>query len=150
MERLFQAFVGSWNVRETFEISASKKGAVREGTAVFREGPGFSLMEDYRSNGSAGELRFLGILWWDAHARLYRLFTCANNDGCEVRGTLRWEGKTLVNTWEEEIQGRKVAFKDSFLDISPAFFTLVSEGIAEGTKIWHVTTTYTRQIPGKE
>src|SRR5260370_11973595 len=150
MERLLQAFVGSWNIRESFEISASKRGAAREGTAVFREGPGFSLMEDYRSNGSAGELRFLGILWWDPHAQLYRLFTCANNDGCQVRGTLRWDGQTLANTWEEKIQGKKVAFKDSFREILPASFTLVSEGVAEGKTIWHVTTRYTRQIPGKE
>jgi hypothetical protein len=87
MERLLNAFVGKWTVRETFEVSASKRGKTREGTATFRAGPGFSLIEDYQSNGSAGELHFLALLWWDPKSQVYPLLTCANNNGCELRGS---------------------------------------------------------------
>jgi hypothetical protein len=45
MERLLNAFVGKWTVKETFEVSVSKRGKTREGTATFRAGPGFSLIE---------------------------------------------------------------------------------------------------------
>jgi hypothetical protein len=145
MERLLNAFVGKWAVKETFEVSASKQGRTREGTATFRAGPGFSLIEDYRSNGSAGELHFLALLWWDPKSQAYALLTCANNDGCQLRGTARWEGPNLVNTWEEEIEGKKISFKDSFGDISPSSITLVSEGLRDGTAVWHVTTKYTMQ-----
>lgn len=82
MQRLLDVFVGSWTVSESFEVSASKPGKARQGTASFRVGPGLSLVEDYKSNGSAGELSFLALLWWDRSTRLYRLLTCANNDGC--------------------------------------------------------------------
>jgi hypothetical protein len=145
MERLLNAFVGKWAVKETFEVSASKRDTTREGTATFRAGPGFSLIEDYQSNGSGGELHFLALLWWDPKSQVYPLLTCANNNGCELRGTARWEGKNLVNTWEEETGGKKISFKDSFVDISPSSFTLVSEGLDNGTAVWHVTTKYTRQ-----
>jgi hypothetical protein len=145
MERLLNAFVGKWIVKETFEVSASKQGITREGTATFRAGPGFSLIEEYRSNGSAGDLRFLAILWWDAKSQVYPLLACANNDGCRLRGTARWEGMSLVNTWEEGIEGKKMSFKDSFVDISPSSFTLVSEGLGDSAAVWHVTTRYTKQ-----
>jgi hypothetical protein len=145
MERLLNAFVGRWAVKETFEVSASKRGKIREGTATFRAGPGFSLIEDYQSKGSAGELHFLALLWWDPKAQVYLLLTCANNNGCELRGTARWEGTNLVNTWEEETGGKKISYKDSFMEISPSSFTLVSEGLDNGTAVWHVTTKYARQ-----
>jgi hypothetical protein len=145
MERLLNAFVGKWAVKETFEVSASKPGRTREGTATFRAGPGFSLIEDYRSNGSAGELHFLALLWWDQKSQVYALLTCANNDGCQLRGNARWEGMNFVNIWVEEVEGKKISFKDSFVDITPSSFTLVSEGLDNGTAVWRVTTKYTKQ-----
>jgi hypothetical protein len=145
MARLLNAFVGNWAVKETFETSTSKQGKTREGTATFMAGPGFSLIENYESTGSAGELHFLALLWWDPKSQSYSLLTCANNDGCRLRGTARWEGRNFVNTWDEEIEGKKISFKDSFVDISPLFFTLVSEGLSNGIAVWHVTTKYTKQ-----
>ena len=147
MQRLLDAFVGSWHVNESFEVSASRQGKTRQGTATFRAGPGYSLIEDYRSTGSAGTLSFLGLLWWDESAHIYRLLTCANNDGCQLRGTAKWEGKELVNSWEEKVDGKTARFKDSFVDISPSSFRLVSEGSADGKTIWRVITIYER-VPG--
>jgi len=147
MQRLLDAFVGNWHVNESFEVSASRQGKTRQGTAAFRAGPGYSLIEDYRSTGSAGTLSFLGLLWWDESAHIYRLLTCANNDGCQLRGTAKWEGKELVNSWEEKVDGKTARFKDSFVDISPSSFRLVSEGSADGKTIWRVITIYER-VPG--
>jgi hypothetical protein len=144
VQRLLKAFAGDWSVSENFEVNESKRGGTRQGHATFTIGPGLSLVENYRSSGSAGDLRFLGILWWDPKLNAYPFFTCANNDGCEVRGTARWEGNNLVNTWEEEVDGKHVAFKDSFVDITPSSFTLVSEGVSGGNPIWRVVTKYVR------
>ena len=144
MQRLIDAFGGNWTVRETFEVSASRHGGTRQGSASFRIGPGFSLIEDYTSGGSAGSLRFLAILWWDETAQVYRLLTCANNDGCRMRGTVKWEGKELVNSWEQVVDGKTARFKDSFVDIQPSSFRLVSEGSSGGKTIWRVITEYTR------
>ena len=105
MQRLLDAFVEHWHVNESFEV-ASRQGKTRQGTATFRAGPGYSLIEDYRSTGSPGTLSFLGLLWWDESAHIYRLLTCANNDGCQLRGTAKWEGKELGNSWEEKVDGK--------------------------------------------
>ena len=144
MQKLIDTFSGNWTVRETFEVSASRQGKTRQGTASFRVGPGFSLIEDYRSGGSAGSLRFLALLWWDQTAQVYRLLTCANNDGCSLRGTVIWEGKKLVNSWEQTVDGKTARFKDSFVDIQPSSFRLVSEGSTSERTIWRVITEYTR------
>src|SRR5215471_19944255 len=144
MQKLIDTFSGNWTVRETFEVSASRQGKTRQGTASFRVGPGFSLIEDYRSGGSAGSLRFLALLWWDQTAQAYRLLTCANSDGCSMRGTAKWEGKELVNSWEQVIDGKTARFKDSFVDIQPSSFRLVSEGSSGGKMIWRVITEYSR------
>lgn len=144
MQRLLDVFGGNWAVAEDFQVSASRQGQMRQGIASFRAGPGFSLIEDYRSSGSAGELNFLGLLWWDQKAQVYRFLTCANNDGCVVRGTAKWEGNELVNSWKENADGKKAAFKDSFVDISRSSFRLVSEGSTDGKTIWRVITKYTR------
>ena len=144
MRRLLDAFVGHWRVKESFEVSTSRQGKTRQGTATFRAGPGYSLIEDYKSTGSAGTLHFLGLLWWDESAHIYRLLTCANNDGCQLRGTTKWEGKELVNSWEENVDGKTARFKDSFVHISRSSFRLVSEGSADGKTIWRVITIYER------
>lgn len=150
MQRLFDAFAGRWEVSETFEVSPKDQGRTRQGTATFREGPGYSLIEDYRSTGSAGDLRFLGLFWWDQSAHTYRLLTCANNDGCELRGTVKWEGQRLVNSWDNKVGGKTATFKDSFVDISPSSFHLVSEGTADGKTIWRVVTRYRRLAASNE
>lgn len=144
MQRLYHAFVGNWRVIESFENNGQGPEKGRQGTASFRESPGASLIEQYRSTGSAGALSFLGLLWWDRPARVYRLLTCANSDGCQLRGTARWEGKDFVNTWEETVDGKTVAFSDSFINISPSSFQLVSQGTAGGKTIWRVITKYQR------
>jgi hypothetical protein len=102
------------------------------------------LIEDYRSGGSAESLRFLALLWWDQTAQVYRLLTCANNDGCNLRGIVIWEGKELVNSWEETVDGKTAQFKDSFVDIQPSSFRLASEGSTGEKTIWRVTAEYTR------
>jgi len=145
MARLYRVFFGEWNVHESFEVGGPRRGATRDGTAIFREGAGFSLVEDYRSEGTAGELRFLALLWWDRSAGSYQMMTCANSDGCAMRGTARWEGDALVNSWDEKEGDRTIALRDSFIDISPQSFTLVSEGVSEGKIVWRVTTRYTRR-----
>src|SRR5262244_2576640 len=144
MQRLIDTFSGNWTVSETFEVSASRQGQTSRGTASFRVCPGFSLIADYRPVGSAGILRFLALLWWDQTAQVYRLLTCANNDGCSLRGTVIWEGKKLVNSWEQTVDGKTARFKDSFVDIQPSSFRLVSEGSSGGKTIWRVITEYTR------
>lgn len=107
VKKLLQAFAGDWSVTENFEVSATKQGRTRQGDCTIKAAPGFSMVEDCRTDGSAEELRFLAVLWWDPKADAYQFFSCANREGCAVRGTARWDGNNLVNTWEEEDRGKR-------------------------------------------
>jgi len=147
--KLLRSFEGSWNVFENFQKSEFfPKGGTRRGTARITAGPGWlSLVEDYHSNGSAGELDLLAIIWWDSTAQIYRPLICANGgDGCIARGTARWQGSNLINDYEEVIGGKKRKMRDTFSDITPNSFTLVAAVLTEGSE-WQplITTKYRRQ-----
>jgi hypothetical protein len=106
------------------------------------------LIEDYHSDGSAGRLDFLAVIWWDADEKLYRFFTCANDvkHACEVRGTAHWEGEAFVNDYEEMITGTKTQFRDSFSQITPTSFTLIAARAAtRGPLKPLITTKYSRR-----
>ena len=149
VQKLLRTFEGNWNVFENFRKSEFfPKGGARTGTAKITPGPGrLSLVEDYHSNGSAGKLDLLAVIWWDSSAQIYRPLICANDgDGCVVRGTLRWQGNTLINDYDEVIGGKKRKMRDSFVDITPTSFTLTAAVFTQGSE-WQpiITTRYKRQ-----
>jgi hypothetical protein len=151
MNKLFQAFVGDWSVRETFQRNEFfPKGGERKGMARFRVGTGgTSLIEDYHSDGSAGKLDFLLVIWWNAPAGIYQVFTCSNgsDNAGQLRGSAHWEQATLVNDYVEKLNGKDQKFQDRFSDLTAAAFTLVA-GIERNGKTFVplITTTYRRKV----
>jgi hypothetical protein len=85
------------------------------------------LVMEGHSDGSAGPLSYIIVVWWDKDANLYRYFTCFKDtgSGCEVRGTARWDRDKFVNDYEEVLHGEKMKFRDTFQDITPKSHTLV-------------------------
>ena len=55
-----------------------------------------------------------------------------------------------MNSWKEKVDGKPATFKDSFVDILPSSFRLVSEGAVGGKTIWRVITKYQRLEEGKQ
>lgn len=151
MARLAQAFLGAWNTSESFARSAVfPKGGERTGTAHFRLATGgTTLVEDYHSNGSAGKLDFLVIIWWNQEAGLYEFFTCANGDKnpCRIRGTAQWDSdNSFVNAYQETMRGGRKRWTDTFSQITPQSFTLVAAmEISGGKRQPMITTKYTRR-----
>jgi hypothetical protein len=80
MQRLDRAFRGTWTTSENFAHNESyPSGAEREGTARFTLATGgTSLIEEVHSDGSAGRLDFMVLIWWDNEAKIYNFFTCGN------------------------------------------------------------------------
>jgi hypothetical protein len=79
------------------------------------------------SNGSAGALSYIIVVWWNKREGDYGYFTCFKDEGsgCEVRGTAQWEGDTFVNDYVETVKGKKLKFRDTFENITSASHTLV-------------------------
>jgi hypothetical protein len=108
---------------------------------------GTTLIYEVHSDGSAGKLDGMLVIWWDKEASLYRVFVCFNNPGhpCEVRGTARWEGDSFVNDYEQTVKGKKTAWRDSFT-FTPTSHTLVAAiRTGNGTMQTLMTTKATRR-----
>jgi len=129
MDRLAQALVGDWNTTETMERSEIfPNGGSRHGVVHVRlAAGGTTLLYEVHSDGPAGKLEGMLVIWWDKGASLYRLFVCFNNPAhpCKMRGSAHWDGETFVNDYEEIVNGNKTSWRDSF-SFTPTSHTLVA------------------------
>ena len=129
MGRLAKALVGDWNTTETMEPGKLfPNGGSRNGVVHVRlAAGGTTLIYEVHSDGSAGKLHGMLVIWWDKEANLYRVFVCFNNPGhpCEMRGIARWEGDSFVNDYEQTVKGNKTSWRDSFT-FTPTSHTLVA------------------------
>jgi hypothetical protein len=130
MASLAQALVGDWNNVEKMEPSEQfPNGAERRGMSHCGMGTGgTTLICQGSSDGSAGKLDHLIVIWWDQDAKHYGLFVCFKDwgSGCESRGTAHWDGDAFVNDYTENVRGKAVKMRDSFVDISANSHTLVA------------------------
>jgi hypothetical protein len=129
MARVAKALAGNWSNIETFEHSEEFPNCgERRGTSHCELSTGGTTLTCAgKSDGSAGTLDHLVIIWWDTKARAYRFFTCFKDrvSNCEVRGTAHWEGDTFVNDYTEKVKGNPTPMRDSFIDITVNSHTLV-------------------------
>jgi hypothetical protein len=150
MQRLDRAFGGIWSTSESFAHNEFyPNGAEREGTARFSLATGgTSLIEEVHSDGSAGRLDFMVVIWWDNEAKVYNFFTCGNggNNPCKIRGTAHWDADSFVNNYELTIRNAKKKWKDTFSEITPNSFTLVAAmESADGDPMQPMITTHYRR-----
>lgn len=146
MDRLAKALAGDWNNTETMERSEFfPQGGERRGVShCALDTGGATLRCEGESDGSAGKLDHLIVIWWDEHARLYRFFTCFKDDkgaGCEVRGTAHWSGDVFMNDYIEKVKGLPTKMRDSFTDITENSHTLVEAVEAGNQKMKTLVTT---------
>lgn len=149
MTRLAKALAGDWNTTENMEHSEFfPHGGSRHGHShVALIAGGTALMSEVHSDGSAGKLDGVVTVWWEKAAGVYRFFICFNDteSPCRLRGTAHWEGDTFVNDYEEVIAGKKVKFRDSFINITATSHNLVAAmDSGNGTMRTLITTTSTR------
>jgi hypothetical protein len=150
MARLAKALAGDWNTWESMVKSEFfPNGGSRSGHSHIRLiAAGTSLFAEFHSNGSAGKLDGLYVIWWDKPANIYRFFVCFNDSKspCKLRGTAHWEGDNFVNDYEEMVGGKMTKCHDSFIYITPTSHTLTAAVDAgDGTMKTLITTTSTRR-----
>jgi hypothetical protein len=148
MDRLAKALVGDWNTTETMEQGEFFSGGSRHGIVHVRlAAGGTTLIYEVHSDGSAGKLDGMLVIWWEKAANLYQVFVCFNNPNhpCEMRGTGRWEGDSFVNDYEETVKGKKAPWRDT-ITFTPTSHTLVAAMEGEnGTMKTLITTKATRR-----
>ncbi len=150
MARLAKALAGDWDTAESMEKSQFfPNGGSRHGRSHIRlVADGTSLFAEFHSNGSAGKLDGLYVIWWDKPANIYNFFVCFNDSKtpCKLRGTAHWEGDTFVNDYEGMVDGKMTKWRDSFIHITPTSHSLVAAMDAgDGIMKTLITTTSTRR-----
>jgi hypothetical protein len=150
MDRLAKALAGDWDTTETMVRSEFfPNGGARHGHShVALTAGGRALMSEVHSDGSAGKLDGVVIVWWEKTAGAYRFFTCFNDSDqpCRVRGTAHWDGEIFVNDYEEMVDGKKLKFRDSFINITAKSHDLVAAvDSRNGAMKTIITTTSTRR-----
>jgi len=148
MERLAKALAGDWSTTETMQRSEFfPNGGSRHGKVhVKLVAGGTTLIYEVHSDGSAGKLDGMLVIWWDKAASLYQFFACFNDPAhpCKSRGTAHWEGATFVNDYDLMLDGRKTQWRDSF-SFTPSSHTLVAAvNQGDGTMRVLITTLATR------
>jgi hypothetical protein len=131
MARLADALAGTWNNVETMEHTEFfPTGGERRGVSTCRlTTGGTGLLCEGDSEGSAGPLHHLIVIWWDQAAKAYGFFTCfreGKDSSCRVRGRAHWEGNDFVNDYSEDVDGKPVNMRDSFVNITRNSHTLVA------------------------
>jgi hypothetical protein len=84
-----------WDTSEKSERTEFfPNGGESKGRSRIRLGAGgATLLREGHSDGTAGPLRYIIVVWWDKDASLYGYFTCFKDtgSGCEVCGTIGME-----------------------------------------------------------
>jgi len=148
MARLARALAGDWSTTETMQQSRFfPNGGSRHGKVhVKLAAGGTTLIYEVQSDGSAGKLDGMLVIWWDKATSLYQFFACFNDPAhpCGPRGTAHWEGETFVNDYDLMLDGKKTQWRDSF-SFTPSSHTLVAAmNQRDGTMQVLITTVATR------
>ena len=128
LEKLIRSLAGEWFTEENYEPSdLLPKGGKGHSRDSYRPGPGrLSLIEEYNSEGGAGESSGIGIIWWDADAEQFSFVWCdsfALDRGCRVSSQSgRWERNSYIETDEHIMEGRRVFEKEVWSDFTPNSF----------------------------
>lgn len=146
IKKLFDALAGEWDTTEKRERTGFfPNGGARTGKVQTRLAAGGAMLViEGHSDGSAGPLSYLIVVWWDRTASRYRYFICFKGEagGCEVRGTAHWEGNNFVNDYEEIVDGKALKFRDTFRDISANSYNLIFAWIKDDGSAETVITTH--------
>jgi hypothetical protein len=97
MARLANALVGDWNTTETMERDELfPNGGDRQGIVNVRlAAGGTTLLYEVHSDGSAGKLDGMLVIWWDKNASLYGFFLCFNNPNIPVKCAVQRIGRGI-------------------------------------------------------
>ncbi len=134
MQKAIAAFAGKWIVEEDYPESGGPAGK-GHGTEEWRAGPGnFSLTYEYASQTPQGRVAALAVLWWDARSKTFRELWCPGAGaaaGCTLSAAIiRWDGNDLVFTESFMRDGKRVASREVWSDISRDHHTMtISEGV---------------------
>jgi len=155
MKKLVDTFAGMWKTTATVEKNMFfSEAGTSEGHSEFRAGPaGNSLVERARSHGVMGSFAGMGVFWWDANSSAYSALWCdsLSRDGCDLLGTGKWDGNSLVFNSEADMGGSKLKMRETYSDITSDSFTFTMQAaVGDAPMAKMMTIQYQRAVPKSE
>jgi hypothetical protein len=153
MKSLIKTFAGSWVIHLSSEDSEhGANGSAGDGEEVWRAGPGSnSLIEEYHSTGTEGEIAGMGVFWRAEGEKGIRVFWCDNTAhvAClTLHNRADWKEGRLVLSDERTEHGKKRLFQEVFTFDTPDSFTqTLAEGEPGGSLKPFLTIRATRKKP---
>ena len=153
VENLIKTFAGSWEIHLSADGSEhGGRGSNGDGEETWKAGPGSnSLIEEYHSAGTEGQIAGLGIFWREEDEKGFKVFWCDNTGPVACR-TLHnkadWKEGRLVLSDERYEDGKKHLFREIFAFDTPDSFTqTLAEGESGGLLKPFLTIRATRKKP---
>jgi hypothetical protein len=128
MKSLISTFAGSWTIHLSSDNSGRERNeSAGNGEEIWRAGPGSnSLIEEYHSTGTEGEIAGLGIFWHEESRNGFKVFWCDNTAPVACRtlhNKFAWKEGRLVLSEERYEKGKKHVFQETFAFDTPDSFT---------------------------
>src|SRR5579863_8465789 len=128
MKSVIKTFAGSWAIHLSSDGTHGEgNGSAGNGEEIWRAGPGSnSLIEEYHSTGTEGEIAGLGIFWREENGQGFKVFWCDNTAPVACRtlhNTADWKEGRLVLSEERYEKGKKHIFQEIFAFDTPDSFT---------------------------
>lgn len=101
--------IGTWHVTIRTEPSkVSPRGGVDKGVMTMKRGPGgFSVVQEFWSRGTSGNVKGQSYAWWDDASKAYKSVWCDNMQGCTEFVTVI-NGRSWSVEFNSEAEGKKV------------------------------------------
>jgi len=115
MKKLARMISGRWQVEEKYEVSAmTPQGGEGKGTAVIHRGPGgLSLITNYNSTSSLGEVQGAGITTWSPEEKVHKQFWVDNGSPAGALWSGKWEGDSLVYTATQKMGDQMTYWRET-------------------------------------
>ena len=146
IKKLMRAISGRWQVEEKYEVTAfTPQGGEGKGSATIHRGPGgLSLITNYVSNGSMGEVHGAGITTWSSDDKAYKQFWVDNGSPAGALWLGKWDGENLVFTGSDKAGDKTTFWRETYSFGNDAFTITFDMGTSDTDAKRFMTLKFTR------
>ena len=146
MKKLARAIGGRWQVDEKYEVTPfTPQGGEGKGSATIHRGPGgLSLITNYVSNGSMGEVHGAGITTWSSEDKAFKQFWVDNGSPAGALWMGKWDGENLVFTGTDKNADKTNYWRETYSFNNDVFTITFDVGSSESDLKKFMTLKFTR------
>src|ERR1051326_6818123 len=151
MQSLITALSGRWSL----SVQSAGSATPSKGEETWLPGPGgFTFIQEETLHIPGHDILLLGVLWCAGSTKSLHGMECNNGlpNVCDIKGsltdiTLQWDGTQLVLTEQENHNGKKSVWRETFSDITKNSFTQTGDSTDSNGHTARLLTIHATRIP---